>query len=254
MLFRFYITLALCLVLGVGHANDDKPPLNKTKWEFDGVFGAFDRASIQRGLKVYQEVCAACHSVKRVAFRNLMEIGFSEAEAKTIAASYNIQDGPNDEGEMFERSAKLFDYFPSPYANDKAARAANNGGMPPDLSLIIKARSDGANYIHSLLTGFVEAPKGFIVGDNMHYNPYFAGGGSQLLMPPPLVKDGQVSYDDGTIATVDQMSRDVVSFLQWAAEPEMEKRKGMGVKVIIFTIIMALFFIAAKHRIWRRVK
>lgn len=251
MFFRIIILILLC---SNAYAGEDYAPPKQEKWQFDGAFGDFDRSSIQRGLKVHQEVCAACHSVKRLSFRNLMDIGFSEAEVKTLAAGYNVQDGPNDDGEMFERPARSSDYFPGPYANDKAARAANNGGLPPDLSLIIKARADGANYVYSLLTGFVEAPKDFIVGDNMHYNPYFSGGGSQLLMTAPLIKTGQVVYEDGTEATVEQMSKDVVNFLQWVAEPEMEIRKKMGVKVIIFVIIMIVFMMAAKRRIWKRIK
>jgi len=253
MFFRI-LTLILLCGLSSAYAGEDHISPKKEKWSFDGAFGEFDRNSVQRGLKVYQEVCAACHGVKRLAFRNLMDIGFSEGEVKTIAAGYNVQDGPNDDGEIFERLARPSDYFPGPYANDKAARASNNGGLPTDLSLIIKARVDGANYIYSLLTGFIEPPKDFVVGDNMHYNPYFAGGGSQLLMTPPLIKTGQVTYDDGTEPSVDQMSRDVVNFLQWVAEPEMEARKRMGIKVMIFVVVMAAFAIAAKHRIWRRVK
>lgn len=251
MLIRIII---LVIITNLSYASSDVMEPKQEKWNFDGAFGKFDRQSIQRGLKIYQEVCSACHSIKRLSFRNLMDIGFSDKEAKTIASSYNITDGPNDEGEMFERPARLSDYFPGPYLNDKAARASNNGGLPPDLSLIIKARHDGANYVFSLLTGFEAAPKNFTVGENMHYNPYFAGGGKQLLMAPPLIKDGQVLYDEDTKSTIDQMSKDVVNFLQWVAEPEMEDRKGMGIKVIIFVLVMTVFFIAAKNRIWRRVK
>lgn len=251
MFIRIFI---LVILTNLSYASSDVTNPKQEKWSFDGAFGKFDRQSIQRGLKVYQEVCSACHSVKRLSFRNLMDIGFTDKEAKTIASSYNVTDGPNDDGEIFERPARLSDYFPSPYQNDKAARASNNGGLPPDLSLIIKARHDGANYLYSLLTGFEEAPEEFSVGDNMYYNPYFAGGGKQLLMAPPLTKEGQVLYDDDTNPTVKQMSIDVANFLQWVAEPEMEDRKGMGIKVIIFTLIMTIFFIAAKNRIWRKVK
>jgi ubiquinol-cytochrome c reductase cytochrome c1 subunit len=188
-----------------------------------------------------------------VAFRNLQDLGFSEAEVKSLAASYSVKDGPNDDGDMFDRPGLASDRIPSPYANDKAARASNNGALPPDLSLIIKARHDGANYLYSLLTGFEDAPEGFTVGANMYYNPYFAGGGNQLAMTPPL-KDGQVNYVDGTNATVDQMARDVVSFLQWAAEPEMEQRKALGVKIMIFLTIFVVVFYLAYRSIWRQVK
>lgn len=234
-------------------SEDIKHPKHE-HWSFDGAFGKFDRGSIQRGFKVYKEVCAACHSLKRVAFRNLIDVGFSPEEVKALAASYAIKDGPNEEGEYYERPGRPSDYFPSPYANDNAARAANNGALPPDLSLIIKARHEGANYVYSLLTGFEPAPEGFTVGENMHYNPYFAGGGKQLAMTPPITKDGQVEYPDGTKSTVDQMSRDVVHFLQWAAEPEMEARKSLGLKTVIFLVLFTVIFYFAYKRIWSRVK
>ena len=219
------------------------------KWSFDGIFGKFDTASVQRGFKVYREVCSACHSVKRISFRNLTEIGFSAGEAKTIANEYQIHDGPNDEGEMFDRNGKIFDYIPGPYKNDNQAKAANGGAIPPDLSLIIKARHDGANYVYSLLTGYQKPPENIIINAGMYYNPYFSGG--QIKMTPPLSSDGQVTYQDETVATVDQMSKDVVNFLQWAAEPEMQKRKSMGLKVMIFLILMTIIFYIAMKQIWR---
>lgn len=236
------------------YAGEDVAKPKQESWSFDGVTGTFDRQSIQRGFKVFKEVCSACHSVNRLAFRNLTEIGFSEAEVKSLAAEYSVTDGPNDDGEMFERPARPSDLIPGPYANEKAARAANNGAYPPDLSLIIKARADGANYVYSLLTGYGEAPAGFHLGDNMHYNPYFAGGGSKLAMTAPLTSNGQVSYTDGVDPTIDQMAKDVVNFLQWAAEPEMEQRKNLGISVMIFLVIFTLLFYIAKRRIWRNVK
>lgn len=249
----FYALLAAqSLFMGYGHANEDVLEPKKEKWPFDGMVGKFDRQAIQRGFKVYKEVCSACHSVHRIAFRNLAEIGFSEAEIKSLAAEYNISDGPNDEGDMFERPGRSSDHIPGPYSNEKAARASNNGAYPPDLSLIIKARVDGPNYVYSLLTGYHTPPAEFIVGENMHYNPYFAAGGKQLAMTPPLTADGQVSYSDGTISTVDQMARDVVNFLQWVAEPEMEKRKNLGISVMIFSIIFTVLFYLAKRKIWKR--
>ncbi len=219
------------------------------KWSFDGIFGKFDTASVQRGFKVYREVCSACHSVKRISFRNLTEIGFSVGEAKTIANEYQIHDGPNDEGEMFDRNGKIFDYIPGPYKNDNQAKAANGGAIPPDLSLIIKARHDGANYVYSLLTGYQKPPENIIINAGMYYNPYFSGG--QIKMTPPLSSDGQVTYQDETVATVDQMSKDVVNFLQWAAEPEMQKRKSMGLKVLLFLILMTAVFYIAMKQIWK---
>src|SRR5688500_12525278 len=208
-------------------AGDQKPP-RKVEWAFDGLFGKVDKQAAQRGFQVYQEVCAACHGLSRIAFRNLKDIGFDPAEVKALAASYQVKDGPNDMGEMFERPGIPSDYFMPPFANEEAARAAHNGAYPTELSLLIKARPDGANDVYSLLTGYSHPPAGTHLADGQYYNPYFPGGA--LAMPPPL-SDGQVSYSDGTPATVDQMSKDVVTFLQWAAEPEMEARKQMGIKV-----------------------
>ncbi len=230
------------------------PKLKIVEWSFNGITGTFDRQSIQRGLQVYKEVCSACHSIKRLAFRNLMDLGFSEAEVKAIAAGYTIQDGPNDQGEMFERPGRPSDYFPLVYPNDEAGKAVNNGALPPDLSLIIKAREGGADYIHSLITGFQDPPKGIKLSENAYYNPYYIPGNGQIAMPPPLKSDNQVEYVDGTPATVDQMARDVVNFLQWVAEPEMEQRKGLGIKIIIFTLVFTILFYCAKKRIWKKVK
>ncbi len=231
-------------------ASSDQRHPKQMDWPFDGVTGHLDKPAAQRGFQVYKEVCSACHGVSRIAFRNLHDIGFSEAEIKALAAGYTVKDGPNDDGEMFERPGLPSDYFPSPYANEQAARAAQNGAYPPDLSLIIKARPDGANYVYSLMTGYGAPPEGHAVPEGMHYNPYFPGG--MLAMPAPL-SDGQVSYEDGTEASVDQMSRDVVSFLQWAAEPEMESRKQMGLKVLIYLAIFTIFLYIAKRNIWRRI-
>lgn len=230
-------------VFAATHATHPK----KEEWAFDGVLGKNDKPAVQRGLQVYKEVCAACHGLKRVAFRSLTDIGFSEAEVKSFAAGYDVQDGPNDDGEMFTRPGRPSDKFPSPYANDQAGRAMNNGALPPDLSLIIKAREDGANYVYSLLTGYSDAPEGFEVPEGGHYNKYFPGG--VIKMPPPLSND-QVTYQDGTNASMEQEAHDLVSFLQWAAEPEMEARKRMGIKIILFLAVMTGFFYVAKKRIW----
>ena len=233
----------------IAYGEGDQKPPHKVSCSFDGIFGQVDKQAAQRGFQVYKEVCSACHSLNRVAFRNLQDLGFSEAEVKALAASYQINDGPNDNGDMFQRPGKPSDYFPAPYANENAGRALHNGALPPDLSLIVKARHDGPNYIHSLLTGYGPAPSDVQLSDGQNYNPYFPSG--KLMMPPPL-SDGQVTYSDGTSATVDQMASDVVNFLQWAAEPEMEARKEMGLKVLVYLAIFTAFMYVAKRNIWRK--
>lgn len=245
------ITLAILLSVSspAFAAGDAKAPKN-LQWSFDGTVGKFDKASIQRGFQVYREVCASCHSLKRIAFRNLQEVGFSEAEVKQIASEYNVVDGPDDSGDMFERPALPSDRIPAPFPNKKAAQASNGGAYPPDLSLISKARMDGPNYIYSLLTGYGAAPEGFEVPNGQYYNPYFAGG--KLAMAPPL-SDGLVEYQDGTEATLDQQSKDIVNFLQWAAEPETEHRKTMGLKALLFLSVFTILFFVAKKRIWARI-
>lgn len=248
-LFFSSFVVAAALLAAPAFASGDVHAPQQVEWSFDGVFGKVDKVSAQRGLQVYKEVCAACHSLKRVPFRALTGIGLSEAEAASFAAGYTVHDGPNDMGEMFDRPGAASDKFPGPYANDKAAAAANNGALPPDLSLIVKAREDGANYVYSLLTGYGhEAPEGIDVPEGAYYNPYMPGG--VIKMPPPL-KDDTVTYQDAnTKATLDQQAKDVVNFLQWAAEPEMEDRKRMGIHVILFLGIMTAFFYVVKKRIW----
>ncbi|CAF0758570.1 unnamed protein product [Didymodactylos carnosus] len=245
-----FICLLILLSPHIAIANEVLPP-KKVNWPFEGAFGTVDRKAAQRGFQVYKEVCAACHGLYNLYYRNLKDLGFSDAEIKEIAKSYTIQDGPNDLGEMFERAALPSDHFSRPYPNEQAARAANNGAYPPDLSLIIKARSNGANYLYSLLTGYTNPPDHFKLMTGLHYNPYFPG--SQLAMPAPLT-DGQVSYIDGTEASVEQMAMDVTNFLQWAAEPEMENRKSLGLKVILFLVVFTIFFVISKNRIWQNVK
>lgn len=224
----------------------------KLNWEFEGFFGRFDKASIQRGYQVYKEVCSACHSLKLMSYRNLQDIGFSEAEVKQIASEYLITDGPNDDGEMFERPALPSDKFVSPYPNEQSARSANGGAYPPDLSLIIKARHDGPNYVYSLLNGYKDAPEGFELAVGKNYNPYFEG--RQISMPAPINDDGQVEYKDGTIATKEQMIIDAVNFLQYVSEPETEHRKKMGVRTMIFLGILLVLLVLAKRAIWKNVK
>ena len=217
------------------------------KWSFNGPFGTFDRGELQRGLQVYKEVCATCHSLNFISFRNLADLGFNEDEVKAIAAEFQVKDGPNNDGEMFERAAIPSDVWPAPYANDNAARASNNGALPPDLSLMVDARAGGADYIYALLSGYHETPAGKEVGEGMYYNAYYPG--NQIAMPSPLVEDG-VEYGDGTRATLVQQARDVSAFLAWATEPNMEQRKRMGVMVIIFLLVMTGLFYYSKKKIW----
>lgn len=242
-------TVAAALLLASPAFSGDAEHPKHMQWPFDGVMGKVDKPSAQRGFQVYKEVCSSCHGLKRKAYRSLTEIGFSEAEVKALAATYTYTE-IGDDGEPKERAGRPSDYFKSPFANDNAARAANGGALPPDLSLIIKARHDGANYVYSLLTGYEAAPAGVTMNVGMNYNPYFPG--HQIAMAAPL-SDGQVTYEDGTASTVDQMAKDVVNFLQWAAEPEMEHRKEMGLRVMIFLAFMTVFFFFAYKRVWRDV-
>jgi len=251
IMYKLIITILLIFSCSNVMANTGAKEPSQLVWPFEGMFGTVDRQAAQRGAQVYFEVCAACHGNQHLYYRNLKDIGFSDGEIKAIAAKYTVKDGPNAEGEMFDRPALPSDKFVSPYANEEAARAANNGSLPVDLSLIIKARHDGPNYVYSLLTGYSEPPSDFNLQDGLSYNPYFEG--SQIAMTPPLT-DGQVTFMDGTNATVDQMARDVVVFLQWAAEPEMEHRKSMGLKVMMFLSLFTVFFFIAKKRVWKDVK
>jgi ubiquinol-cytochrome c reductase cytochrome c1 subunit len=192
-----------------------------------GWFQAYDMMSVRRGHQVYANVCATCHSMNLLAYRNLVDACYTEEEVKTMCEDVEVVDGPNDEGEMFDRPAKLSDKWVPPYPNEMAARFANGGALPPDLSLMAKARPEGEHYLFALLTGYREAPEGVSVMPGMHYNPYFSGG--QIAMPQPL-QDGQVDYEDGTPATMSQMAKDVSVFLIWAAEPKQDERKLMGIK------------------------
>lgn len=235
------------VALGAPARASEEMALAEQPWSFQGLFGTFDRAALQRGLQVYQEVCAACHALQYVAFRNLTELGFTEEEAKAIASAYEVEDGPNDDGDMFTRTARISDRFPAPFANDKAARASNNGALPPNLSLITKARPGGPDYLYGILTGYHEPPADMTIGEGMYYNAVMPG--NQIAMPPPL-SEGQVGYADGTTATVEQMARDVTQFLHWAAEPNLEARKNAGLKTMLFLIFLTVVAYAAKRRIW----
>jgi ubiquinol-cytochrome c reductase cytochrome c1 subunit len=225
-----------------------------TDWSHGGPFGTYDRTALQRGLQVYLEVCAGCHSMRLVALRTLLDIGLSEAEVKALAAEMEVRDEPDaegnvltDDGDFRMRPAKLSDRFPSPFANELAARAGNNGALPPDFSLIVKARAGHENYVYSILVGYAEPPDDFKMAEDMSYNPYFPG--AQIAMGPPLSDEG-VEYADGTKATVDQMAKDVVTFLAWAGDPFMEERKQMGIKVILFLIVLTVLLYLVKRRVW----
>ena len=238
----------------------------KQSWSFSGPFGTYDLQQLQRGLKVYKEVCSTCHSLKYVAFRDLKALGYNEEQIKAFAKTYDIQDGPNSEGEMFVRKGLPTDYFPSPFPNVEAAKFANNGANPGDLSLMAKARAvslpfpafiadiftnyneAGPDYITALLTGYSDPPEGAEVAENNWYNPYF-NSGNALAMPPPL-SDGMVTYNDGTEETTENYARDVSAFLMWTADPHMETRKKTGFRVILFLIVFAGLTYAVKRRIW----
>jgi ubiquinol-cytochrome c reductase cytochrome c1 subunit len=217
------------------------------KWRHDGLFGTFDRAAAQRGFQVYREVCSACHALTYVAFRNLTDLGFSEEQVEALAAQYSVTDGPNDEGEMFERPARPADSIPPPYPNPQAARAANGGALPPELSLITKARAGGTDYVYSLMQGYEEPPADAQAPEGLQYNAFFPG--HWIAMPPPL-SDGVVSYADGTEATVPQMASDVATFLTWAGEPTLEQRKRTGLKVTLFLIVFTGLTYATMRKVW----
>jgi ubiquinol-cytochrome c reductase cytochrome c1 subunit len=235
------------LTPAIARAADENQQLPRQQWSFDGVFGTYDRASAQRGFQVYKEVCSVCHPVKHLHIRDLADIGYNEDEVKAIAAGYQVTDGPNDEGQMYQRPGRPSDPIPEPFPNDQAARAANNGALPPDQSLIVKARVGGPDYVYGILTGYKEPPAGFKMLEGMNYNEFFAG--HQIAMPPPL-SDNAVTFADGTPATVPQMAHDVVTFLTWAAEPNLDDRHRTGLKVTLFLVVAAGVFYAAKRKIW----
>jgi len=221
------------------------------KWSWEGPFGTFDKAQLQRGLQVYTEVCVTCHGLGLVAYRDLGALGYGEDELKAYAANYEVEDGPDDAGEMFMRVALPSDRFLPPFPNENAARASNNGAYPPDLSLITKARKNGANYMYAMMTGYLdEAPEDFELAEGMAYHKYFAG--YQIAMPQPLYGD-DIEYADGTEATLEQEAKDVTAFLAWAAEPELEERKSMGIKVLIFLLVLFVMTVAVKKAVWRDV-
>jgi len=249
---NFFIIILISFVPFSVFSEEKKVDLIKGNWSFDGIFGTFDRASLQRGYQVYQEVCSGCHSVQHLSYRNLSEKGgpeFSIEEAKAIASQFEIEDGPNSEGEMFMRPARLSDNFVKPYPNIEASTAANGGAYPPDMSVLAKARAGGADYIYSLLLGYEEAPAGLELDDGVYYNKYMPG--NKIKMSEPIT-DGIVEYMDGTETTKAQISKDVTTFLVWASEPHLESQHRMGFKAIIYLIILIILVYMSKQKVWSR--
>ena len=247
MIKRIFAALVAALLAGPALAAGGDFALTKRDWSFNGPFGTFDKAAMQRGFQVYREVCAGCHSMQYIAFRNFADLGYNEAEIKAIAAEYDVEDGPNDEGEMFTRPGIPADRMPSPYPNDNAARAGNGGALPPDLSLIAKARANGPDYLYSLLIGYKEAPASMNVPDGMYYNDAYSG--NLIAMPQPLYGD-DVTYADGADTSIEGSAADLTQFLMWAAEPKMEVRKRIGVAVVFFLSIFVVLSVMAKRRVW----
>ncbi len=269
---KIIVSLAAVAAIALGAssvanaAEGVKPP--QEKWSWTGFFGSYDKASAQRGLQVYTEVCSSCHGLELVSYRNLTALGYSDAEVKAYAAEFEVEDGPNDEGDMFTRPAKPADKFVSPFANENAARASNGGAYPVDFSLIVKARAgghgnipynftqwmagrgaaSGADYIYHLMMGYDDTQD---AGEGKHWNAYFPG--HAISMAPPI-DDDAVEYADGTKATKEQIARDISTFLAWASEPELEERKQMGLKAILFLIVLLGLAIAAKRRRWAGIK
>ena len=233
--------------------SEEKTKLLEVDWSFKGITGKFDRSSLQRGYQVYTEVCASCHSMNLVSYRNLGEPGgpeFSVDQVKAIAANFEVEDGPNADGEMFTRPGRPSDKFVSPYPNVQAATAANGGAYPPDMSVLVKARKGGSDYIYSVLMGYEDPPAGFELEDGVYYNKYMDG--KKIKMSNPL-SEGIVTYSDGTVATEAQMAKDVTTFLTWTAEPHLETRHKMGVKVLIFLTIFSFLVYLSMKRIWSRI-
>jgi len=247
------LTAILVVFFFYGKAYSSSKDLLKIDWSFAGLTGKFERDSLQRGYQVYKEVCSSCHSMKYLSYRNLGQKGgpeFTLEEVKAIAASYDVEDGPNSEGEMYERPGRPSDHFVNPYPNDNAAIAANGGAYPPDMSVLVKARTGGANYIYSILMGYEEKPAGFVLDEGVYYNKYMDGNKIKMMSP---LSDDLIEYTDGTNATQAQMAKDVTSFLTWAAEPHLEARHRTGTKVIIYLILLATLVYFSMKKIWSRV-
>ncbi len=267
------LVASLLAVVAPASAEEGGNPLPPMQgWSFSGPFGKYDTAQLQRGYQIYRQVCSNCHSMKLVAFRNLAQPGgpqFSDSQVKALAATFKITDGVDDSGNPAERPGRPSDYLPSPFANDAAARAANGGALPPDMSVLAKARSyergglwfllapiteyqeEGVDYIHALLQGYKDPPKDFALPEGKYYNTYFPG--HAISMPPPL-SDGLVSFADGAPATVDQYAKDISAFLLWTAEPKLDQRKQTGFTAVVFLAIFAFMLWQVKKRVWAGVK
>ena len=240
--------------ISLAYSAGEKQNLLKQEWTFKSFFGKFDRSSLQRGYQVYTEVCASCHSMKYLSYRNLAEKGgpeFSIDQAKAIASSFEVSDGPNSDGEMFTRPAKLSDKFVMPYANNEEAKISNGGAYPPDMSVLVKARAGGADYIYSVLLGYEDPPDGMELDDGVYYNKYMYG--NKIKMPPQLYED-LVTYGDGTVASPEQMAKDVVTFLSWSAEPKLEERHKFGFRAIAYLIILTILVYFSMKKIWSRIE
>ena len=252
-----YLVFFLIFYLLIGksaNAAGEKQTLLKQDWTFQSFFGKFDRASLQRVYQVYTEVCASCHSMKYLSYRNLYEKGgpeFSKEQAKAIAANFEVTDGPNSDGEMFTRPGKLSDKFVMPYANDEEAKLSNGGAYPPDMSVLLKARAGGADYIYSVLLGYEDPPEGMKLDDGVYYNKYMYG--NKIKMPQQLYED-LVTYSDGTPATPEQMAKDVTTFMAWTAEPKLEERHKFGFRAIIYLIILTILVYFSMKKIWSRIE
>jgi ubiquinol-cytochrome c reductase cytochrome c1 subunit len=244
---RHLLAAALLAAFATPALAQDAPAPPAQHWSFDGPFGSFDLAAAQRGFQVYSEVCAACHSLQYVHYRDLAGIGLTEEQIKAVAAAVTVPQGLDDQGSPKEGPATPANQFRSPFPNEQAARAAQNGAYPPDLSLIVNAREGHADYIYGILTGFADPPATMQMQTGMNYNKYYSG--HQIAMPPPL-QDGRVTYADGTAATVEQMARDVVTFLAWTANPEMVQRKRIGWRVVLYLLLMTGLTYAVKRKVW----
>jgi len=252
LFIKVFLIIFIIGAINSSYAEENKVEFIKNNWSFEGVFGTFDRASLQRGYQVYQEVCSGCHSVQHLSYRNLLEKGgpeFLPEEVKAISAQFEVTDGPNEDGEMFTRPGRLSDKFISPFPNVKAAAAANGGAYPPDMSVLAKARKGGANYIYSLLMGYEEAPAGYELENGVYYNKYMPG--QKIKMAEPI-SDGIVEYADGTETSKQQIARDVTAFLVWAADPHLEARHKMGFKVFFYLIILLTLVYLSKQKVWSR--
>lgn len=251
VLFAAAITLLFGFAPPTAQAADGEVVLQHKEWTFDGVFGRFDRQQLQRGFQVYREVCSSCHGLDYIAFRNLTALGYSEDQTKVLASEYIVEECCDDQGDIFDRPAIPADYMPNPYPNEQFARASNNGALPPDLSLMTKARHGGPDYVYSLLLGYEEASADAELMDGMYYNTAFEG--NQIAMAEQLF-DELLEYSDGTVATSDQMAKDVAAFLHWAAEPKLEIRKQTGIRVLLFTFVFTVLAYFLKRRIWADVE